>query len=72
MVTFLENFIFSLTCLNHFILNNVCMLFAFKLCHRHLDFPGGLSSKESASNAGDVCSIPGLGRSPGGGNGHLL
>ena len=71
-VTFLENFIFSLTCLNHFRLNNVCMLFAFKLCHIHLDFPGGSSSKGSASNAGDVCSIPGSGRYPGGGNGHPL
>ena len=32
-------------------------------------FPGWLSSKESASNKGDSDSIPGLGRSPGGGNG---
>ena len=34
-----------------------------------------LSSKESACNAGnaeDVSSIPGLGRSPGGGNGNPL
>ena len=32
----------------------------------------GLSSKESACNAGDVGSIPGSGRSPGGGNGNPL
>ena len=32
-------------------------------------FPGCLSSKESACNEGDSGSIPGLGRSPGGGNG---
>ena len=29
-------------------------------------------SKESNSNVGDLCSIPGLGRSPGEGNGYLL
>ena len=28
-------------------------------------FPGGSAGKESASNAGDLGSIPGLGRSPG-------
>ena len=28
--------------------------------------------KKSASNAGDMGSIPGLGRSPGGGNGNPL
>ena len=28
-------------------------------------FPGDSAGKESASNAGDLCSIPGLGRSPG-------
>ena len=31
-----------------------------------------LSRKDSACNAGDVGSIPGLGRSPGGGNGNSL
>ena len=31
--------------------------------------PGGSDGKEIASNAGDLDSIPGLGRSPGGGNG---
>ena len=30
-----------------------------------LVFPGGLAGKESAGNAGDLGSIPGLGRSPG-------
>ena len=33
-------------------------------------FPGGSDSKESACNAGDPGSIPGLGRSPGEGNGN--
>ena len=32
-------------------------------------FPGGSDGKESARNAGDLGSIPGLGRSPGEGNG---
>ena len=36
------------------------------------DFPGGSEGKESAYNAGDAGSIPGLGRSPGEGNGNLL
>ena len=31
-------------------------------------FPGGLVGKESACNEGDLGSIPGLGRSPGGGH----
>jgi len=35
-----------------------------------LGFPGG--SEESACNVGEVGSIPGLGRSPGGGNGYPL
>ena len=35
-------------------------------------FPGGSDSKESACNAGDLGSIPRLGRSPGGGHGNPL
>ena len=31
----------------------------------HWGFPGGSAGKESACNAGDLGSIPGLGRSPG-------
>jgi len=34
--------------------------------------PGGSGSKESACNAGDLASVPGLERSPGEGNGNLL
>ena len=34
-----------------------------------LAFPGGLAGKESACNAGDLGSVPGLGRCPGGGKG---
>ena len=33
-----------------------------------MGFPGGSDSKESACNAGDQSSIPGLGRSPGEGH----
>ena len=35
-------------------------------------FPGGSDSKESACNAGNPGSVPGLGRSPGEGNGNPL
>ena len=35
-------------------------------------FPGGSDGKESTCNAGDPGSVPGLGRSPGEGNGYLL
>ena len=35
-------------------------------------FPGGSDSKASVCNAGDLGSIPGLGRSPGEGNGSPL
>ena len=35
-----------------------------------LGFPGGSAGKESARNVGDLSSIPGLGRSPGEGNGN--
>ena len=40
-----------------------------------MGFPGGSVGKESAHNSGDTGdagSIPGLGRSPGGGYGFLL
>ena len=35
-------------------------------------FPGGSEVKASACNAGDLGSIPGLGRSPAEGDGYLL
>ena len=35
-----------------------------------MGFPGGSNGKESACNAGDLGSIPGLGTSPGEGNGY--
>ena len=36
-----------------------------------LGFPGGSGSQEPDCNAGDLGSVPGLGRSPGEGNGIL-
>ena len=41
-------------------------------CGLILSFPGGSDGKQSACNAGDWSSIPGLGRSPGEGNGYSL
>ena len=37
-----------------------------------MSFPGGSDGKASASDTGDPGSIPGLGRSPGEGNGNPL
>ena len=52
----------------------------WKICRRRdrlptpvfLGFPCGSAGKESACNAGDLGSIPGLGRSPGEGKGYPL
>jgi len=45
----------------------------FLICSRLMrGFPGGSDSKESACNAGDLGSIPGLERSPGGGHDNPL
>ena len=38
----------------------------------HMGFPGASAVKNLPANAGDTGSIPGLGRSLGGGNGNLL
>ena len=37
-----------------------------------LGFPGGSDGKDFAFTAGDLGSVPGLGRSPGGGHGNPL
>ena len=47
----------------------LCSYFADALS---LDFPGGSDGKASVYNAGDLGSSPGLGRSPGEGNGNPL
>ena len=48
------------------------MPISIELVSRKLGFPGGSESKASACSAGDLGSIPGLGRSPGEGNGNPL
>ena len=46
---------------------------SLKCISRHeMGFPGGSDGKESASNVGDLGSIPGLGRSARGGHGNPL
>ena len=40
------------------------------LPHLSMDFPGGSDGKESTCKARDLGLIPGLQRSPGGGNGN--
>ena len=44
----------------------------FLLCKLNMGFPGGSDGEESACNAEDPGSIPGLGRLPGEGNGYPL
>ena len=51
------------------ILFRLTCLYTWK-CLLIVGFPGSSDGKESACNAGDLCSIPGLGRSPGGGYGN--
>ena len=48
------------------------MLIVTSLFNVKVLFPGGSDGKASAYNAGDPGSIPGLGRSPGEGNGNPL
>ena len=53
----------------------VCIFWSLipcQLLHLQVGFPGGSEVKASACNAGDLGSIPGLGRSPGEGNGNPL
>ena len=45
---------------------------SISMFHASQDFPGGSDGKESACNAGDPGSIPGLGRSPREGNANPL
>ena len=48
------------------------MMFLNYTCISLTCFPGGSDGKESACNAKDLGSIPGLGRCPGGGHGNPL
>ena len=50
-----------------------CELYHNKVnINKFMGFPGGSDGKESASNVGDLGSIPGLGRSPREGNSSPL
>ena len=55
--------------MDRFITHSVATQSMYVTC---MGFPGGSAGKESASNVGDLGSIPGLGRSPGEGNSYLL
>ena len=55
-----------------FLLKYLYSLYILHLCKQQHGFPGASAGKESSCNVGDLCSIPGLGRSPGGGHGHPL
>ena len=48
------------------------LLYFYSHYKHEMGFPGGSADNESACNAGDLGSIPGLGRSPGGGNSYPL
>ena len=61
----LEN---SMDCIVHGVAKSQTRLSDFHV----LDFPGGSGGKESTCNVGDWSSIPGSGRSPGGGHGNPL
>ena len=61
--------LFLVECLR---INVVVVFFKLHIFTRDLGFPGGSEVKASACNAGDLGSIPGLGRSSGEGNGNLL
>ena len=54
--------------LNKYLLNE----FTFRSHIQELRIPGGSDGKEPACPVGDLGLIPGLGRSPGEGNGNLL
>ena len=63
--------IFSI--LNFQIISMVCLFISASVFPDiPVGFPGGSGIKESASNAGDPGSIPGLGRSPREGNAYPL
>ena len=49
----------------------VCVGEIYKVTYLYA-FPGGAVVKNPPANAGDVGLIPGLGKSPGGGNGNPL
>ena len=57
---------------NQIYVDEICNWFLREHMHKARGFPGGSDGKASAYNTGDPGSIPGLGRSPGEGNGNPL
>ena len=53
-------------------LHRIASVIENALSSLYMGFPCGSASKESTCNAGDLGSIPGLGRSPGKGKGYPL
>ena len=51
---------------------NLILLLVYEMLPWNIILPGGSDGKESACNVGDLCLIPGLGRSPGGRHGNPL
>ena len=70
---FLKKVIQCLTLAFLFSLDLRIFFFSFLFCISGLlGFPGGSDGKESTCNAGELGSLPRLGRSPGEGNGNPL
>ena len=53
-------------------MSNVCLQDDLTISFLNIRLPGGSGGKVSAQNVGNPGSIPGLGRSPGEGNGNPL
>ena len=53
-------------------INRLLLIFLSITVYHKMNFPGGLDSKASAYNVGDLGSFPGLRRFPGEGNGKPL
>ena len=61
----------NILCFIYVLLNLLRLVLWLNVCQSQ-SFPGGSDGRESSCNAGDLGLIPGLGRSPGNGNGCLL
>ena len=59
-------------CVEHLKLTQLCKSIILQLKKSNMGFPDSSVGKESACNAGDLVSGPGLGRSPGEGLGYSL
>jgi len=68
--------VYNIYVYNIYIILHVVYIYIYMDFHiyiyMYMDFPGGSDGKASVYNAGDLGSSPGLGRSPGEGNGNPL